>query len=905
MTDESRLSDLITLWQEERARGHEVAATELCRDCPELSAELARRIEIASRGYVADAADFPSTATAFFEAGTGRRPETAWHVGPEAKEAPTHSVADGARSPAPAGETRSTPRGPRYRPIRLHRTGGLGQVWLARDGVLGRDVALKELRSDRVGDSRLRARFLQEARITGQLEHPSIVPLYDLIGEANDAGNWENPRYTMRFVAGRTLAEAIQEYHRHRGEGRATVLDLGGLLDSFVAVCHAIAYAHSRKVLHRDIKGSNIVLGDFGEVFVLDWGLAKVMGEPDSNADTIRAGASAETVHAPAPSEQVAPRGPVTPSPSPEVTAQGAVIGTPAYMAPELAEGCPASTATDIYALGALLYVLITGQLPYDGQSTLEVLEKIKSGEPPRPRTLNPLAPAALETICLKAMARSPATRYTTPEDLAADIRRWRADEPVAAYAEPWTVRLARLFRRHRTAVAAALVFLVSAVAALFIATVLIWQEERRTHAEWERAERERVRAGQNFATARTLILDISDRIRTLETGRDNPRQTDLARQAALEKAREVFDRFRTDSPDDVLVQRQAADVHRYAANVSRLVNDYASAEKAYAASLGIWEDLTNRFPDEPTYRDNLAETLRDQAMFQKLRGKLREATAALDRAQALADGLKGLLPESSYRRTLGTILIDRFDVEYLRGQFKAAEQSARRALDLLDRLKEAPTAETKLLDPLWATIAVHELAMAQRELGKTKEALESHEDAVARSKALAGPKAPRTMLFWEQDTRRERARTWADVPDRRSAGVEDLADVIKGAEKLVEEYPHAPLYRDALAVAYLRRGELLALLEQLPAAAADLDNSLKISRHVIDHYGQQSAYLRTRGLGYLALGRVLLAQQKSAEAAKQFGYATRVFQVAAERDPDNVHHRLGLEQAERAAAPR
>src|SRR5439155_3131218 len=200
---------------------------------------------------------------------------------------------DGARA-APVAEGRPPNRGPRYRPIRLHRTGGLGHVWLARDSVLGRDVALKELRSDRVGDSRLRARFLQEARITGQLEHPSIVPLYDLIGDVDEGGDSENPRYTMRFVAGRTLSEAIQDYHRKRRDGRVTALDLGALLDAFVAVCHAIAYAHSRKVLHRDIKGSNIVLGDFGEVFVLDWGLAKVLGEPDASAETVRASEPAD-----------------------------------------------------------------------------------------------------------------------------------------------------------------------------------------------------------------------------------------------------------------------------------------------------------------------------------------------------------------------------------------------------------------------------------------------------------------------------------------------------------------------------------------------------------------------------------------------------------------------------------
>src|SRR5262249_39428902 len=222
-----------------------------------------------------------------------------------------------------------------------------------------------------------------------------IVPLYDVLGETDETGNCDNPRYTMRFVAGRTLAEATQDFHRRRRDGQATALELAVLLDSFVAVCHAIAYAHSRKVLHRDIKGSNVILGDFGEVFVLDWGLAKVIGEPDPNAETGRANGPEETTGTRR-QQTAAARGAVTPTPTPEETAAGAGTGTPAYLAPELTESQPASVASDIYALGVLLYVLLTGHLPYDGQTTLEVLEKIKRGDAPAPRTLNPSAPGAL-----------------------------------------------------------------------------------------------------------------------------------------------------------------------------------------------------------------------------------------------------------------------------------------------------------------------------------------------------------------------------------------------------------------------------------------------------------------------------------------------------------------------------
>jgi hypothetical protein len=162
----------------------------------------------------------------------------------------------------------------RYTFTRLHATGGIGRVWLARDSSLDRDVALKELRPDQEAPPAVVARFLKEARITGQLEHPGIVPIYEVGHRPGD----EAPFYTMRFIRGRTLSTAAANYHRRRVEGEAGDLDLRKLLADFVGVCNTIAYAHNRGVLHRDLKPGNVVLGDYGEVIVLDWGLAKVVG---------------------------------------------------------------------------------------------------------------------------------------------------------------------------------------------------------------------------------------------------------------------------------------------------------------------------------------------------------------------------------------------------------------------------------------------------------------------------------------------------------------------------------------------------------------------------------------------------------------------------------------------------
>jgi serine/threonine-protein kinase len=320
----------------------------------------------------------------------------------------------------------------RYTRTRLHARGNIGQVWLAHDENLGRDVALKELRPDRQDNPAAVDRFLEEAKVTGQLEHPGVVPVYEMVQPKEG-----QPFYAMRFIGRRTLADAIQEYHRKRQAGEAGPLDLRELLAAFVAVCNAVAYAHSRGVLHRDLKPANVALGEFAEVIVLDWGLAKVVGRPEEQASRL----------------------PVSlgPADGTDRTQQGQVLGTPAYMAPEQAEGRHdlVGKPTDVYGLGAILYEVLTGGPPFTGPEIPEVLKRIVQEPPTPPRQLVATTPAALEAVCLKALAKRPEMRYASARDLARDVDRWLADEPVSAWREPLRLRAGRWVRRHQTAVTA------------------------------------------------------------------------------------------------------------------------------------------------------------------------------------------------------------------------------------------------------------------------------------------------------------------------------------------------------------------------------------------------------------------------------------------------------------------
>ncbi|MBL8848637.1 MAG: protein kinase, partial [Planctomycetaceae bacterium] len=295
------------------------------------------------------------------------------------------------------------PTGPRYTRTLLHASGGMGSVWLARDTDIGRNVALKELRAEVAGGS-VPVRFLREARITGQLEHPGVVPVYE-IGSDPATGQ---PFYTMRFVRGRTLTEAAQAFHEHRQTGHDDPLEFVSLLGAFVSVCHTIAYAHSHGVIHRDLKGENIILGDYGEVIVLDWGLAKRLDH--AGEDDI----------------------PVTPTSEAEVapgqTMMGQVMGTPAYMAPEQALGRLdlIGPATDIFGIGAIFYEILTGRAPFTGAGTVQVLSLARKAAIAPPREFWPEVPPALEAMCLKALSKKPADRYAKATEFARLVQGWQ-----------------------------------------------------------------------------------------------------------------------------------------------------------------------------------------------------------------------------------------------------------------------------------------------------------------------------------------------------------------------------------------------------------------------------------------------------------------------------------------------
>ncbi len=213
----------------------------------------------------------------------------------------------------------------RYRLIRVLGYGGIGQVWLAYDRQLKREVALKEILPHRAGDASLQERFVREAQTTGGLQHPGVVPIHDLAFRSDTGKAF----YVMPCIRGQMFSEAIKAYHARRGTGENRRLELTRLLDALIAVCNTVGYAHSRGVIHRDLNGSNVILGEFGEVIVLDWGVAKNnWGMPHFDQDGEATGNGQPVCVDGGDSRRAFQR-----------TTEGRLLGTPTHMSPEQARG--------------------------------------------------------------------------------------------------------------------------------------------------------------------------------------------------------------------------------------------------------------------------------------------------------------------------------------------------------------------------------------------------------------------------------------------------------------------------------------------------------------------------------------------------------------------------------------
>jgi serine/threonine-protein kinase len=797
MYDQPRIDSLVVHYEELRARGTPVPAEELCRDCPELLAELKRQIEVldSMNALLGDGASNGATDD----------------VSPAETDAPP---------PLPSGAVAAATR---YRILRVHATGGLGEVLVAHDEQLHRDVALKRLQAPHTHNPQSRSRFLREAEITSRLEHPSIVPVH-AVGQ--DAGG--RPFYAMRFIQGETLREAGQRFHAGQpggapGERR---LALRQLLSRFVAVCNTIAYAHSQGIVHRDIKPDNIVLGPFGETLVVDWGLAKNVRTPDSD----RAAASDTAVLDAA----------ETP------TQHGAILGTPAYMSPEQAagQGEELGPASDVYSLGATLYVLLTGAAPFQGWHVPEILDQVKRADFLPPRQRNKDIPRALEAICLKAMARQPEQRYATPLALAADVEHWLADEPVHAWREPWPTRLRRWSTRHRTLVAVGAAGAGVALVSLATATLLLNAANRRERDAHALAEEQRGQATQNFQLARQAVDQYCRQVAQDPRLREHDLEelrTGLLRTAA--QFCDEFVRHRSDDPDVL-----------------------ADQGRAYLL-LGFITEQTGAAPEAVAHYQ-----------------KARIIFAELARAQpAVADYRRHLASSHDH---LGTLF-------GATGQPASAREEYTESRDLREELVRTHPGEADYQDDLAAS---HHLLgmwyMGERQWDRAREELAAC--IKLRTELLRAHPGFFTYQAGLAEARVNLVKVYHQLgqPDRAE---EELSQVLATWEELARAHPTDNIVRSDLATSYNNLAILYAGLHRADQAESYYKKALELREELVRTHPTVSAYEGQLAHTHFNLGSLYQDTRRPAEAEKAYARAVAINQKLTESHPTVTAYAVAL----------
>ena len=833
----------------------------------------------------------------------------------------------------------ATTDGQRFRVVRPHAQGGLGAVFVALDAELDREVALKQILDDQADDPVSRGRFVQEAMVTGGLEHPGIVPVYGLGHHADG-----RPYYAMRFIRGESLKEAISAFHSHEAlksdPGRRS-LELRKLLQQFVDVCNAIEYAHSRGVLHRDIKPSNIIVGRYGETLMVDWGMAKAMGRVDSGS------ASGERMLIPSSGIR------------PVETIPGSALGTPAYMSPEQAEGDLQSLGprSDVYSLGATLYCILTGQAAFDGDIGA-VIHAVRQGDFRPPRQLVPEIDPAMQAICMKAMAHARADRYATPRALAEDIERWMADQPISGWREPLSRRARRWARRHRTAVAAA----AAAILAGVIGLAAVLAVQARLNSDLRAKNRQLATASMRIAEANAGLAEANrqvqarfdlamEAIRTFHTGVSEDvllkqKELEELRTKLLRSAREFYRKLesqlrgQTDwralealggAYDEIgrlsdkigskeegledLERRPGlrggwpattrdparADLGRTLRAIGGLLAQsgrHAEAIESYAQARAIFAELAREGPETEIGRD-LARCDRDIGYTYYLSGKPAEALSALERAKAAIEALPAaerstLENQAELARTLSSICL----VLRQTGRTSEVITTYRRLIEILEGvIRSQPTTE------FLADLATYEVNLGQvyRQLGRRSEALEIYRSAASTRERIA-KEYPSITSFQVQlaNVYNSLGNVLEELnrPEESIPAMERAAEIY---EPLVKANPAATQVATNQATILRNLGLFQVQAGRIDAARTSYERSLAICLRLVKDHSTVPQFQSNYAFAASGLADLRASSGDRAGALQLLREASRIFEGIASPWPNDlfqfarVHARIGL----------
>jgi serine/threonine-protein kinase len=725
--------------------------------------------------------------------------------------------------------------------------GGMGIVYRAQERRVQREVAVKVLQQGPLASEEDRLRLRLEAEAIARMGyHPHIVPLLDV-------GSEQGYSYlAMQFIHGPNLAQIKQRYlgrHRAIAELVATLAD-------------TIQHAHRHGIAHRDLKPSNVLLSvpvgehtdlpleDYRPV-VSDFGLARLLANSTSD----------------------------------RLTLSGAVLGTPAYMAPEQARGEEATLSVDVYGLGAILYDLLAGRPPYLG-APLEVLRKVSDEEPVPPRELNPGVPRDLETICLKCLRKDPAQRYASARELAEDLRRYLAGEPVLARPVGLFGRAWRWMGRQPLAAGLLVALFVVFCCGLSGATVL-WL---RAEANFQRAEREAREADTQFALARTVVRDFCLRYaeEAEQAGGLQPATREL-----LERALSYYALFLQRHADDPALREELASIHELIGKVHLALGDRAKAAAAFQAARELFAQFHSNHPDDPRWMRRVVAMTTNlgtlQLNTQETLVYFEESLSLSEHFLSKQPGDQDLLEGKAHAlANLGALWEKRGD----RAQARACYEAGR---DLLRELKVAqPNRESVLRDLAFALTNL--AALRSHERDGQSDSLKALEEALQIRERLykARPGDPRRqadlagVLHMQAVVLRD-----AKEPKKSREGFDRA---LKLREALVERNPGVVRYQADLAATLKQIGFTIS-------ASGNKTEALEYYRKAVDRYErvvkaapEEPGYQRDLGLALSSLGSTYGALDRRPEERAILERARVPLEWLIRQDQSNVdaHHHLG-----------
>ncbi|MBA3461943.1 MAG: serine/threonine protein kinase [Deltaproteobacteria bacterium] len=723
-----------------------------------------------------------------------------------------------------------------YTDRQLLAEGGMGKVVIAHDARLGRKVAIKELRIDHPA---ARARFEREAALTARLEHPGIVGIHE-------AGKWPSgePFFAMRVIAGRSLDKLFAERKDRR--------DRLALVPNVLAVADAVAYAHQLRIIHRDLKPQNVMVGEFGETVVIDWGLAKELGSDElASID-----GSAQ---------------------SGDLTTAGSVIGTPMYLPPEQARGEEVDRTADVYAIGAILYELCAGRPPYTARTVEELLEIVIEGPP---EALPSDVPAELVAITGRAMARERSDRYPSARELAEDLRRFQTGQLVGAHRYTTGQLLGRWMRRHRA-------ILVTSAVALVALLVLGVYSVYNIMAERREANAQRALADSRSEQALSLVWYMQNDLRE---------QLELLNRVDLldPVSRTVIKTFEGHPDQSGNSNIGLMMAYKNLADALRTKGDLDGATSAVKSAIAAFDRL--RSPQVPPRAD--------RAAFSMVLGDIAQARG--DKQATLAHYRDGVSRMESLHAEEPANLELTFALAQRRGQLaeqlgengetKAGLEEARRAEALLGAKREVPAPLADRLVEARAGLAVT-LAELLASSGDSTGAAEQLQRAVDLRTQLAGRDkrwtAQRALALSLQRLGGLRAST-GDSPGALTAFRAALAIVQKAHDA---DPRNAVAERDVGTMNRILASSLVKL-KDFPAARTHAEAALTIAERASARSPENDDLT---GEHATALDRLVLLEG----AAKNWKRATELAARATERrlavatrNPKNAAHRRSLMSA-------